>query len=283
LPEGEGEGEAAGDDLSGSDAGEFGSESEDEDLARDMMSEDVDLEAAFGRAVVASGQGGAPSEAGDDFGDQYLADALAELERGAEPELGADPEGEEEAEAEQGGGVGALLEAIETDKNGLIRCEIAPWQGRTLGRLTYFPPLQPPAKQIISLRCHMHANCSVIRRRARYGEEDLLRWLMSAQPVADAGSVEAAEAAARHRALALAMLPTEAPAKAASSSQACFFLWLGGYDCAHEDHWIDVVPCRRLQFCSLGSLYRCCDMARLVAWGRMCLLLTVHSACWMRW
>jgi len=138
LPEGEGEGEAAGDDLSGSDAGEFDSESEDEDLARDMMSEDVDLEAAFGRAVVASGQGGAPSEAGDDFGDQYLADALAELERGAEPELGADPEGEEEAEAEQGGGVGALLEAIETDKNGLILCEIAPWQGRTLGRRLTF-------------------------------------------------------------------------------------------------------------------------------------------------
>jgi len=61
------------------------------------------------------------------------------------------------------------------------------------------------------------------------------------------------------------------------------FFWLGGYDCAHEDHWIDVVPCRRLQFCSLGSLYKCCDMARLVVWGRMCLLLTVHSACWMRW
>jgi hypothetical protein len=195
--------------LEGSAAGEFGTSSGEEDLAQDMAEHPA--AAALAEALRQDGAGGPEQDVGSEFGDQFLEDALAELESPREAGVAEEQQDGEGGGEARAGAAWPLLGAINIEQNGYVRCAAAPWAeraGGVIGRFTYYPVVLPPHQQNIALRCFMHPRCSAVRRRARYTEEALLRWLLdSTPPVAAAGSVAAEEEAQRHRLRAATLLP----------------------------------------------------------------------------
>ena len=68
-----------------------------------------------------------------------------------------------------------------------------------------FPKDKPPARQNVAVKCCLHYQCSLTRKRAKFTDAQLLSWLFSGEPIkpGDGGTVSRK---AEHAAKAAVML-----------------------------------------------------------------------------
>lgn len=102
----------------------------------------------------------------------------------------------------------ACARAAIIDDQGSVTCPLQPFDTFPLscGRLTQFPKDAPHGRQNVSMRCHFHG-CSAVRRRARFTDEAMLRWLFSGVLPTDGASQEEMKGLRRaHEILATAQL-----------------------------------------------------------------------------
>ena len=72
---------------------------------------------------------------------------------------------------------------------GHFTCPVAPWNtGRNVGRITVWDKADPLRNQNVAIRCYMHTGCSWTRKRIAYTDNELLRWLYEATPLAPTAS-----------------------------------------------------------------------------------------------
>ena len=99
---------------------------------------------------------------------------------------------------------------------GYVTCPKLPWSTKEpLGRVTYFPRGVAPERQSMAIKCYMHSNCSVTRKRTRFTLQQIVRWLLDSHPLPAVEDTPAAKRAGgvAHMARAVVLLP-----KAASTS-----------------------------------------------------------------
>jgi hypothetical protein len=87
--------------------------------------------------------------------------------------------------------------------SGEVRCDVAPWCGLSrLGRITTWPEDKPMHQRSASMRCALHPNCSVVKKRSTCSDEKLLTWLYSAGvPAAGLSSDERKQLTIDHKKL----------------------------------------------------------------------------------
>ena len=87
--------------------------------------------------------------------------------------------------------------AAEIGAEGYVYATVPPWSHTIpLGRLATFPDSLPMEGRSVSCRCYMHLACSIVRMRAAYTDEALLRWLFEGEPL-EAGTSMRERRAAR--------------------------------------------------------------------------------------
>ena len=91
------------------------------------------------------------------------------------------------------------------DENGYIHCPVHPFNLHNagwVGRITEFGPkvsgVPIPSKMNVAIACTMHAKCRKARRRARFSNEQLLRWLFSAVPITAENAADEPRLAKEH-------------------------------------------------------------------------------------
>ena len=136
-----------------------------------------------------------------------------------EDEYGDEPGVEEPEEHEKPVAIvdRAVVEADLSHRLGYVRCPVDPWAAKDpVGRITFWPDGKPAHSQNIGVRCYMHPNCSVSRKRLAFTTEQVLRWVFSMEPLpADATAEQKVAARQLHmNAKAAEFLPKAAAASA---------------------------------------------------------------------
>ena len=90
--------------------------------------------------------------------------------------------------------------AADIGAEGYVYATVPPWSHTIpLGRLATFPDSLPMEGRSVSCRCYMHLACSIVRMRATYTDEALLRWWFAGEPLEEGKSMKERRAARGER------------------------------------------------------------------------------------
>lgn len=143
-------------------------------------------------------------EGASDFVDAGFLDAAMAADSAPAPvehqyEGGDDVSEEPQPQDDRGGTLALVDEDIERSvvtPDGYVTTPVAPWDiGRQVGRITCWPEGAPAIQQNVAVRCYMHAGCSFTRKRRKFDNTTLLRWLYCARPLPANASTESRAAA----------------------------------------------------------------------------------------
>ena len=85
-----------------------------------------------------------------------------------------------------------IIAAATISGSGNVACALPPYDSLRVGRLTTWPEDRPPEKRSVSMKCFIHTGqgiqCAAAKARSKCTDEQLLRWLFSAEALPDSPS-----------------------------------------------------------------------------------------------
>ena len=88
----------------------------------------------------------------------------------------------EPSEASEGpsAGLDELVPAAAVDEHGYVSCSRAPFDARRcVGRIAMCLAVAPIELQNVAMKCYLHDGCSVLRKRGKFTNHRLIRWLLT--------------------------------------------------------------------------------------------------------
>lgn len=93
------------------------------------------------------------------------------------------------------------------NEEGRVSCPMEPFaRFPCIGRLSCYPAGAPLNRQNVAMRCNLHDKCSVTRKRVRFTDAQMLRWLLAGVPITEENRAQAAELQKQHKIQAVVML-----------------------------------------------------------------------------